>query len=736
MTRRLPRRRLLAGGSSLLALGALTDRGSGAADGDDPNRVRPSETVGTRGPERTNELSADDLEIDLEVDDLEPFVDDLMETHLADHDIVGAAVAVAHGDEVVFANGYGETDVGSGTAVEADETLFRFGSVSKPFVWTAAMQLIEDGRIDPHEDVNRYLESVSIPETDDEPITMAHLATHTAGFEERFRGTWVDAPDDIRPLPTVLSEARPERVRPPGEVVSYSNYGTALAAQVVADVTGTPFEEYVERELLDPLGMDRSTFAQPLPDDLAADAATGYSSLTGTTMEAPGLALELAPAGSLSATVTDVARLARAHLGDGVVDDERVLEAASIDGLHDQWFTHHEALDGVAFGLFEDSHGDGRTLWHNGHVPGSFYADLLLVPAADLGLVLAYNTDGGQQAAPAFRQAFLEEFLPTDPGDDTPEPEGRLERADELVGTYRGTRIAESTMARLPSTLQAGSVDVTVDDGYLVTDFGGGPDRWVEREPLVFEERDGSGTLAFGTTDGKITRLFVGSQAFERVSSHESLSVHAGLAGATAVGMLSGVVGWPLARGWRWIRDDGADGSASGSDGDSNEDGDRDGDEEPDSSSNTKATASEPPADAEDDPVVETSAEPSADSDSNSGSNSSSAASLRSLLSPTRARWLAGGTIASLFGFLLGAVAVFLFNPYTLFSSPPSSFRVVSLLPIVGLVGTALAAICAVLAWRDRWWTLPSRLHYTLVVLAMAGFCWLLAYWNFLGLPV
>ncbi|AFZ71896.1 serine hydrolase domain-containing protein [Natronobacterium gregoryi] len=731
MTRRLPRRRLLAGaGGSLFGLGALAGHDSGAADGDDGNRVRPSETVGTRDPERTDELSADDLEIDLEVDDLEPFVDDLMETHLADHDIVGAAVAVVHGDEVVFTNGYGETDAESETAVEADETVFRFGSVSKPFVWTAVMQLIEDGRIDPHEDVNSYLASVSIPETDDEPITMAHLATHTAGFEERFRGTWVDGPADVRPLPTVLSEARPERVRPPGEVVSYSNYGTALAAQVVADVTETPFEEYVERELLDPLGMDRSTFAQPLPDDLAVDAATGYSSLTGTPMEAPSLALELAPAGSLSATVTDVARLARAHLGDGEVDDERVLEAETVDRLHDQWFTHHEAIDGIAFGLFEDSHGDGRTLWHNGHVPGSFYTDLLFVPAADVGVVLAYNTDTGQQAAPAFRQAFLEEFLPTDPGDDTPEPEGRPERADELAGTYRGTRIAESTMARLPSTLQAGSVDVTVDDdGYLVTDFGGGPDRWVERDSLVFEERDGNGTLAFGATDGKITRLFVGHQAFEGVSSHESLSVHAGLAGATAVGMLSGVVGWPLARGWRWIRDDGADGSAAGSDGDRDENGD--GDRESDSSANTNATASEPAADAEDDRVVETSAEPPADSDSNSGS----AASLTSLLSPTRARWLAGGTIASLFGFLLGAVAVFLFNPYTLFSSPPPSFQVVSLLPIVGPVGTVLAAICTIQAWRDRWWGLPSRLHYTLVVLSMAGFCWLFAYWNFLGLP-
>ncbi|SDQ54407.1 serine hydrolase domain-containing protein [Natronobacterium texcoconense] len=717
---RLTRRRLLAGSSvALLGLGSLARNGSRSVRAEDGT----GETIRTRTPENTES-------VDVDLEGLESFVDDRMETHLEEHGIVGAAVAVVHDDEIVLANGYGETDTGAETPVVADETLFRFGSVSKPFVWTAAMQLIEDGRIDPHEDVTTYLESVSIPDTYDEPITMAHLATHTAGFEERFRGTWVDGPDDMRTLATVLSEEQPDRVRPPGEVVSYSNYGTALAAQVVADVTGTPFAEYVETELFDPLGMERSTFEQPLPDDLAADAATGYSSLTGTPMEAPGLALEFAPAGSLSATVTDVAQLARAHLESGEVDGERILEAETVDEFHDRWFTHHDALDGVAFGLFEDSYGDVRTLWHNGHIPGSFYTDFLVVPAADLALVLAYNTDGGQQAAPAFRQAFLEEFLPNDDDGESevPAPDGQPERADDLAGTYRGTQIAESTMARLPSTLQAGSVDVTVDDdGYLVTDFGGGPDRWVEREPLVFDERDGETTLAFGETDGEITRLFLGFQAFERVSSHETLAFHGGVAGTTTLGMLSGALGWPLARGVRVIRETSSESTAE-TDSASSSSG-------ANSEPSPSETGSKPGSDGTSDDTTSPASD-GGETETGTGSNTDTRLeSLESLLSPARARWIAGGAITCLFAVVVGTVIAYLFNPYTLFSDPPLGFGLVSLVGLLGAVGTVVAAVAGVQAWREQWWGLPSRVHYTLVVLAMAGFCWLLAYWNVLGLP-
>ncbi|AHF98792.1 beta-lactamase [Halostagnicola larsenii XH-48] len=746
------RRRVLAG-SALLGAASITGRvpqnGRAASDTDAPNQSDEPDSVSpSSGRSRSLELQ--------ELDDLESFVDETMRRNLEEHDVVGASVAVVHDDEIVFADGYGDASI-DGSAVDAAETRFRVGSVSKPIVWTAVMQLIEAGSIDPDEDIRTYLESVPLPETEWEPITMAHLATHTAGFEQRYGGTWVRDPDDVRSLPTVLSEEQPERVRPPGSIVSYSNYGAALAAQVVADVTGTPFERYVRENVFDPLGMDTATFEQPVPDEPGTDVATGYTTLTGTPTESPGLHFEFAPAGSMSTTATEMGQFVRAHLNGGVVDGDRILEEETVEEMHDRWFTHHERLDGLSFGLLERSRGTGgsandestsetssdddestggesRLLEHDGQIPGSFHSRLLLAPEHDLGLFLAYNTDSAAGAGTDFIDAFLEEYLPLEESaeDAVPDSDGRPERADELEGSYRGVSISESEPAKFWSVAQAGSVDVSVaDDGALVTEVGG-ETRWIEREPLLFQREDGDDFLAFGEDGGEIRYLFLGFQAFERRSWHESMSVHAGVAGATTLGMLSGAVGWPLARGWRWLRSDGDSGAGSHAESDAA----------------IETGSDDPrPSNADSSSVVESVGRTDASGASGgqtrqtrqSGSSREAKRTTRSnsLSDPRRwGRWTAGGTIACLFGFVLGVFGLLLVYPYTLLSDPPLAFEVLFVLPLLGIAGTAVSAFYAVTAWREGYWSRRSRIHYTLVVCAMAGFCWLLYYWNFVRLPV
>ncbi|ELY94355.1 beta-lactamase [Natrialba chahannaoensis JCM 10990] len=776
-----PSRRQLLAGSALLGTAALAGpvTNTVGADVSTSELSEPGERSGHNGSGRSGPTTAtlhaqqDEAELDLKLDPdaVESFVDDTLDTALDEHDIVGASVAVVHEDEAILTKGYGVADADTDEPVDAGETRFRIGSVSKPIVWTAAMQLIEDGQLDPHEDVTTYLDSVSIPETDAEPITMAHLATHTAGFEERFQGTWVTDPDDMRDLPTVLSDEQPARVRPSGEVIAYSNYGTALAAQVVADIAGTPFEQYARENVFDPLSMTQSSFTQPFPDEAAsASTATGYSTLLGSPQEAPGLLVEFTPAGSMTASATDMAQFMRAQLGDGSLgtDDSRVLESESIAQLQEQWFTHHDELDGFTFGFIEGTIGPQahRTLEHNGHIPGSFYSDLWLVPAADLGVFVTYNTDSGAVASGEFREAFAAEFLPVAEDEPTPgEPDGPPARADELEGTFRSVRVVETTMGKLPSTVQAASADVRIDnDGFLVTDFGGGPDRWVEVEPLRFEAVEGDTQLAFGERDGDVRYLFLDFQAFERQPWHESLSLHGGVAGATMLGMLSGAVGWPLARGWRRFRSD-SDGSGGGGDsGSENEISDATtGEADTDSAASAPSGAADTESPSETQQIDDSAASSTAGSDSASpesdGDSSASVAEesqsksvsqpqtrtqsqIQSSQSSTPlhnagwARWVAGGSIGALFGFLAGTVVLYLLQPYTLLSSPPTSFQLLAVLPLVGALGTVVAAGYAVQSWRLSWWTLRSRVHYTLVVLATAVFCLLLGYWNLLTIPL
>ncbi|THE66451.1 class A beta-lactamase-related serine hydrolase [Salinadaptatus halalkaliphilus] len=708
MSNDLPRRRLLAGtallGTASLA-GCLSETPpleSTAATGS-PSAVGP-----------TNRSQSNSPPPDLDLENLESFVDERMAALLAAHDIVGASVAVVQDDTVELVTGYGDTGLEDGTAVD-EETAFRIGSVSKPLVWTALMQLIEDGRIDPDADVREYLESVSIPETGDEPITVAHLATHTAGFEERFQGTWIDDPDERRPLADVLEAEQPERVRPPGVVASYSNYGTALAAQVVADVTGSSFDEYVEQSVFDPLEMTDATFNYPRPDD-DTTVANGYTAAAGTIQSVPEIFLEIWPAGSATATATDMARFVRAHLGDGSVADGRILEPETVATMHDQWFTHHGALPGTAFGLLEGERQGTRVLEHDGALPGSFYSYLLFVPEYDLGLWLGYNTNTGAVANAEFLDAFFEEFLPAGADSRPSEPDGRPDQGEALEGTYRGVRVAESTHAKLSSSLQAGTIEVTVDEsGYLVTDAGATIERWVEREPLVFDALEGDDTLAFGETGEDITHLFTGFHAYERIGWQDSMSVQGTVAGLASLGMLSGVAGWPLAWAGRRVLA---------------------GDDDTTMDTDSSAAASERGnVDAQD----AGSADSNERAHSDGGGESSTAGFRDRFRIPAphaRPRWVAGGASACLFGFVAGTIGLLLMFPYTLLSDPPLSYTVLTILPLLGTVGAVTALGYAIVAWRDGYWGRWSRLHYTIVVASTIAFCWLLYYWNFLGLPV
>lgn len=694
------RRDVLAGSAAVVGSTLLGASASAAIEG-----TTTRDRAGTEIPQPSGDrIRAKALRSSVSLEGVESMVDDHMAAVVEDGDVVGAAAAVVRSDETVFAKGYGRTHAEGGDPVDG-ETPFRLGSVSKPFVWTAAMQQIEAGRIDPDEDVRPLLEGVSIEGREDEPITMAHLATHTAGFEERNQGLWVEDPAAMGSLDRVLDDEQPTRVRSPGEFVSYSNYGTALAGQVVADVAGRSLPAYLEEAVLEPLGMTNATFEQPPPEA----AAGGYTAALGAPSPAPGLALELWPAGSLTASARDVARFARAHLGDGSVDGGRILSASSVDRMADRWFAHHPAVDGLGFGWLEDSHGDLRLLWHNGAIPGSFYSHLLLVPAADVGLFVVYNTDTGGQVVGDLIEPFLTEYFPQD---DPPDrgPDGRPDRADALEGSYRGLRVAETSHSRLFTALQAGEVSVTIDeDGYLRTEVGGETTRWVQREPLVFDAADGHEQLAFEADGDGVSHLYLGFQAFRRRSPAESITLHGGLGVASTIGMLSGAIGWPAAYAWRR--------RSAGDEAESTQD----------------SVASGNPEDASVEDERESQSAQTEEGESPTEASFGERLGLP-IGSPTTARWLLVGSVAAVVLFVVGFSGGVVFDP-TLLSDPPIWYRLLLLLPVAASLGVVASIAAAAAAWRENAWSRRSLVHFAVVAVSTAIVCALLYYWNLFGTP-
>src|SRR5581483_3903114 len=168
-------------------------------------------------------------------DDVSAFLDGLMPQQLAKDDIAGAVISVVKDGKVIFAKGYGYSDVKAKTPVSADNTLFRPGSISKLFTWTAVMQQVEQGKLDLDRDVNDYLD-FKIPAKFGKPITLRNIMTHTPGFEETIEELFVKDAKDLKPLGDYLKQHLPTRIYPPGSTPAYSNYATAMAGYIVQRV--------------------------------------------------------------------------------------------------------------------------------------------------------------------------------------------------------------------------------------------------------------------------------------------------------------------------------------------------------------------------------------------------------------------------------------------------------------------------------------------------------------------
>jgi CubicO group peptidase (beta-lactamase class C family) len=212
----------------------------------------------------------------LTADDVNAWLDGYMPYALATGDLAGAVVVVVKDGQIVTERGFGYADVAAKKPVDPKLTLFRPGSTSKLFTWTAVMQLVEQGKLDLDADVNKYLDAdFQVPPRDGKPITLRNIMTHTAGFEEQVKNIITEDPSQPGYV-ELLKRWMPTRVFDAGTTPAYSNYATSLAGYIVERVSGESFYDYIDKHIFAPLDMAHSTFRQPLPKNLEPDMATGY----------------------------------------------------------------------------------------------------------------------------------------------------------------------------------------------------------------------------------------------------------------------------------------------------------------------------------------------------------------------------------------------------------------------------------------------------------------------------
>jgi CubicO group peptidase (beta-lactamase class C family) len=181
--------------------------------------------------------------------EFEAFVDNFFNKEMSKTHVPGAVISVVKDGQLFFAKGYGYANLEKKIPVEADKTLFRVASISKLFTATAAMQLYERGQLDLDADVNKYLTDFQLDNPYSEPVTAARMMMHTDGTTVRRIGLAARTEAEMEPLGDYLADHMPPIVWRPGQLYSYSSHSIALLGYVVEKISGTPFTEYIDKNI-------------------------------------------------------------------------------------------------------------------------------------------------------------------------------------------------------------------------------------------------------------------------------------------------------------------------------------------------------------------------------------------------------------------------------------------------------------------------------------------------------
>jgi CubicO group peptidase (beta-lactamase class C family) len=447
--------------------------------------------------------------------ELEVFLDNFFAQQMAKEHVPGAVFVLVKDGKIFFSKGYGYADLEKKIPVVPDKTLFRVGSVSKLFTATAVMQLAEQGKLNLDDDVNKYLKRFQIENTYPKAIAFSHLLTHTDGFDSGWGiGAFARSASEMTPLGDFIAKRLPPRIMPPGEVFLYSDVGMNLAGYLVEVISGIPFAQYIDQNILQPLGMAHSSFSQPLPPQLASDLAVGYKYKNGTYQRRPFAFSNTIPGNALMATATDIAHFAIAHLQNGRYGDAQILNDATAQEMHRQHFAHYPGMVGAAYGFYQKRQNQQPAIHHSGRHSG-YTSQLYLLPDQNLGFFVACNNNPSSLPDQLVNK-FLDHYYPIDK---TPVPipqqiASSQKHLQKLGGTYRYNRYPHHTMEKLAAVFgEAPEVPVIPGkEGTLslyVPEF-----KSVEVKPLLFRFLFNNDYMTFRQEKGRITHLFLSDSVF------------------------------------------------------------------------------------------------------------------------------------------------------------------------------------------------------------------------------
>jgi len=531
-------------------LGAIAATAAIGASAQSPTQLSPTKTQSAvlPAPKLPTASAPVTASHDLTQSDVDAWLDGFMPYALKSGGIPGAVVVVVKDGQPLTMRGFGYSDVAKARPVDPEMTLFRPGSVSKLFTWTAVMQQVQAGKLDLDKDINTYLD-FKIPAKFGKPITLRNLMSHTGGFAETAKGLilYDNAPP---PLGKVLASPIPERIYAPGEVPAYSNYGASLAGYIVERVSGEPFNQYVAKHIFAPAGMTHSTFDQPLPASLKPLMSKAYQ--YGSDDPKRYEVIPMAPAGALASSGGDMGRFMIAQLANG----GPLLNPQTAALMHGSGNKPFSALPGMALGFYHEDRNGLSIVGHGGDTI-FFHSDLHLFLDKNVGLYISMNSIGKGAAGHSLRGQLFEQFADRyfpEPAQNLPTASTAKAHGQAMSGHYVSSRASGFNWLRLTAII--GQTTVASDkDGNLIvstiTDASDAPRKWREIGPWTWQEVNGSDKLQAivdGAGNVKMFSITPYAPIIEFLPAPASLNAGWILpaAGLAMLVMLIAAIGWPV----------------------------------------------------------------------------------------------------------------------------------------------------------------------------------------------
>lgn len=333
--------------------------------------------------ERTTSLVSGDIGHELDAR-LSPFVERIMR----DHGAASVVVGVARGDQIVYARAFGYQNIETEERASL-ETVYHMSSLSKPFVATAVMKLVEQGRVNLDDRIVVHLPYFTLQGEDSDRVTILDVLTHSSGIPRDIGSNdWESQESGDDALEQYVRSFADERMEfAPGSQFAYSNSAMNCIGDLIAKASGMSFEEYVQQYVLEPAGMTESTFLKPIPTP--SDWAMPHVLTTTTRVwDVYPYNRRHAPSATLHSNVLEMCRWGMITLNQGSHAGITVLEPEFHDQLLKPW--RDTPWGQIGLNWFLQEHEGRRTILHTGEDTG-FSSQIVLYPDEDLCIVVLAN---------------------------------------------------------------------------------------------------------------------------------------------------------------------------------------------------------------------------------------------------------------------------------------------------------------------------------------------------------